>query len=111
MRAETTTYPVGHGAGPPPLRRHNGQPGAGQVVVEVVEGHRGDLLLSLVGQEVGRLSGRVVRHHVVDGGTVDGVDVPFADVIHEVLKSSQDSEGDVRSAMSDLKPQRISLGR
>ena len=77
----------------------------------MVEGHRGDLLLSLVGQEVGRLSGRVVCHHVVDGGTVYGVDVPLADVIHQVLKSSQESEGDVRTAMSDLKPQRISLGR
>ena len=87
-----TTYPVGHGARLPPLRRHDGQPGAGEVVVEVVEGHRGDFLLSLIGEKVRRLPGRVVRNHVVDGGTVDGVDVPFADVIHQVLEPEEDNE-------------------
>ena len=89
---EITTYPVGHGARLPPLRRDDGQPGAGQVVVEVVEGHRGDFLLSLIGEKVRRLPGRVVRHHVVDGSTIDGVDVPFADAIHQVLEPEEDNE-------------------
>ena len=111
VRLRLATYPVGHGAGPSPLRRHDGQLGAGQVVVQVVEGHRGYFLLSLVGEQVRGLSGRVVCHHVVDGGAVDGVYVPFPDVVHQVLKPNQHHEGDVRVTMSDLKPHRISLGR
>ena len=52
----------------------------------MVEGHRGDFLLSLKGEEVRGLPGSAVGHHVVDGSTVDGVDVPFVDVVHQVLK-------------------------
>ena len=82
------TYPVGHGAGPPPLRRHDGELGAGQVVVQVVEGHRGYFLLSLVGEQVRGLSGRVVCHHVVDGGAVYRVDVLLSYVTDQVLESN-----------------------
>ena len=72
----------------------------------MVEGHRGDFLLSLIGQEVGALSGSVVGHHVVDGSTVDGVDVPFADVIHQVLKPSQDNQGErLRSEHYNVRPE------
>ena len=72
----------------------------------MVEGHRGDFLLSLIGEKVRALPGRVVGHHVVDGSTVDGVDVPFADVIHQVLKPSQDYQGErLRSEHYNVRPE------
>ena len=86
-------YSDGLGACLTPVQHHR-EPRPIQVIVGVVEGHCGDFLLSLIGEKVRRLPGRVVRHHVVDGGTVDCVDVPFADVIHQVLESEEDNEGE-----------------